>query len=88
MKGHDRAQRILTHVVKKVSKIAVPGMGNWDDTWDITDPASKDLMDAIRVWEKSEDTEQDRDAVRVATNRYLAAWEEARIFYEEHKAGV
>ena len=81
----SRARELCVHLTEQIANIAPPGIGNWDEAWEIVAQADAEFMVALFEWERTgDDAAQVR--VREGYDRVLDAWREATRQFERETA--
>ena len=78
-----RGTELCQRLTQGVEEIAPPGIGHWDRTWEIVDPADAEFMVALSAWE-SEPTPDALATVTAAYDAVLVAWKDAVTRFHQH----
>lgn len=81
----EKARRIARVVSERIAEVTTPGLGRWDEAWEVVAEPSDYFMDALHLWET--DAAQSSAAVELAAQRLVDAWRQAdKKFLEPHRA--
>lgn len=81
----ERGTRLCARLAEDVASIVPAGIGAWDETWRIVDPADASFMEALVAWE-SDPSKEALDRVRSAYRGVLCAWRSASAAFERQRA--
>ncbi len=80
----ERGKALCVTLVKDIGKVATPGLGLWQEAWELVAEPSADFMGELLRWEQTGD-EVLVDGVRRAYDALVSAWAEAARLHDVRK---
>lgn len=78
--------RLCRQLGAEVARLAPPGIGRWEQTWQIVGDADTEYLIALTRWEAT-GSEDDKPPLRAAYYGVRDAWRRAAAAYEQERAG-
>lgn len=81
MTAAEAVRKACERLTADVDEIAPPGIGEWDEVWEMVGSADTAFMIAVDAWQ-ADPTTEGQARVREAYDAVLAAWRDAAQQYE------